>query len=135
MRLCLSRAAHYLTGMAILPRPSSPRAAWRDIRDVIAAPRKHKIVFAALSFAFPALLFWALIREAKIDEVWTPPTIIYVKQWPASRTAAEVRAQQARDLPAELARKKEREAAAEAQRQAYRRLADKMGIDVDKRRQ
>ncbi len=120
--------------MAILPRPSSPLAAWRDLRDFVGQPRKHKIVFAALSFALPAVIFWAMIREAKLDEVWVPPTIIYVKQWPASRTAAEARAQQAKDLPAEIARKREREAAAEAQRQAYRRLADKMGVDVDKQR-
>jgi hypothetical protein len=120
--------------MAILPKPSSPVAAWRDFRDVIAAPRKHKMVFAALSLAFPAMIFWAMAREAKGDEEWTPPTIIYVKQWSASRTAAEARAQQAIDLPAELAAKKEREDAAEAKRQAYRRLADNMGIDVDKQR-
>ena len=121
--------------MAILPRPSSPLAAWRDFRDVVRAPRKHKIVFAALSLTLPTLIFWAMIREAKMDEEWTPPTIIYVKQWPASRTVAEVRAQQAKDLPAEIALKKEREAQAEAQRQAYRRLARNIGVDVDKKRQ
>ena len=120
--------------MAIFPRPSSPRAAWRDLRDVVVAPRKHKMVFAALSLAFPALIFIGMAREAKVDEEWVPPTIIYVKQWPASRTAAEARAQQAKDLPAERAAKKARDDAAEAQRQAYRRLADKMGIDVDKQR-
>jgi hypothetical protein len=120
--------------MAILPRPSSPLAAWRDFRDFVGQPRKHKIVFAALSFALPAVIFWAMIREAKLDEVWVPPTIIYVKQWPASRSAAEARAQQAKDLPSEIARKKEREDAAEARRQSYRRLADNMGIDVDKQR-
>ncbi len=117
--------------MAILPRPSSPRAAWRDFRDAVAAPRKHKIVFAALSLAFPALIIIGMAREAKIDEEWTPPTIVYVKQWPASRTVAEVRVQQAKDLPAELAAKKAREAKAEATRQAYRRLARNMGVDVD----
>lgn len=110
-------------------------AAWRDLRDAVRAPRKHKIVFAALACVFPAFLLWAMIHDAKVDEEWIPPTIVYVKQWPASRTAEEVRAQQARDLPAELAAKKAREDAAEAKRQAYRRLADKMGIDVDKQRQ
>jgi hypothetical protein len=120
--------------MAILPRPSSPLAAWRDFRDFVRAPRKHKIVFAALSFTLPLGIFWAMIREAKIDEVWRPPTIIYVKQWPASRTVAEARAQQAKDLPAELAAKKARDDAAEARRQAYRRLARNIGIDVDKQR-
>ena len=120
--------------MAILPRPSSPLAAWRDFRDFVRAPRKHKIVFAALSLTLPLGIFWAMIREAKIDEVWKPPTIVYVKQWPASRTVAEARAQQAKDLPAELAAKKARDDAAEARRQSYRRLARNIGIDVDQQR-
>jgi hypothetical protein len=127
--------AFYLVAMAILPRPSSPLAAWRDFRDFVRAPRKHKIVFAALACVFPAFLLWAMVHDAKVNEEWVPPTIVYVKQWPASRTAAEARAQQAKDLPAELAAKKARDDAAEAKRQAYRRLAEKMGIDVDKQRQ
>lgn len=130
----MSAKALYLRAMAILPRPSSPIAAWRDFRDFARTPRKHKIVFAALACVFPAFLLWAMVHDAKVDEVWVPPTIVYVEQWPASRTAAEARAQQAKDLPAELAAKKARDDAAEARRQAYRRLADKMGIDVDKER-
>lgn len=117
--------------MSILPRPSSPRAAWHDFRDFVTAPRKHKIVFAAASFALPAAILLAMMQEAKVDEEWVPPVIVYVKQWPANRTAAEVRAQQALDLPAELAAKKARDDAAEARRQSYRRVADEFGIDVD----
>ena len=120
--------------MAIFPRPSSPRAALRDLREAISAPRKHKMVFAALSFAFPALIFIGMTRQAKIDEDYIPPTIVYVQQWPADRTLDQVRAQQAKDLPAELAARKEREAQAEAQRQAYRRLGKGLGIDVDRQR-
>lgn len=130
----MSAKALYLRAMAILPRPSSPLAAWRDFRDFARTPRKHKIVFAALACVFPVFLLWAMVHDAKVDEVWVPPTIVYVEQWPASRTAAEARAQQAKDLPAELAAKKARDDAAEARRQAYRRLADQMGIDVDKER-
>ena len=121
--------------MAILPKPSSPVGAIRDLIEVIRAPRKHKMVFAALSFVLPAAILVGMLQQAHVDEEWVPPTIVYVKQWPANRSIVDVRAQQARDLPAELAAKKEREAAAEATRQAYRRLADKMGIDVDKKRQ
>lgn len=120
--------------MAILPKPSSPLAAWRDFVAFVRAPRKHKMVFAALSFALPALIFIGMAQQAKVDAVWVPPTIVYVKQWPANRSIVEVRAQQAKDLPAELAAKKEREAAEEAQRQAFRRVADQFGIDVDKKR-
>ncbi len=120
--------------MALIPRSGSPLAALRDLRDFVAAPRKHKMVFAALSFALPALIIFGMLRQAHVDEVWVPPTIIYVKQWPANRSIVEVRAQQAKDLPAEIAAKKQRDAEAETTRQAFRRVADRFGIDVDKQR-
>lgn len=120
--------------MAILPRPSSPAGAVRDFIDFVRAPRKHKLLFFFVSLLFPLGLFAALLQEAKVDAVYVPPKIVYVQQWPASRTVEQVRAQQAKDLPAELARKKEREAAAERTRQAYRRIADALNIDVDEPR-
>ncbi len=118
--------------MAIFPRAVSPRAAWRDLRTAIAQPRKHRIVFAALSLALPAGIFLAMFNQAKVDEEWIPPKITYIRQWSADRSIAEVRAQQAVDLPKELAAKKAREDAAEARRQSYRRVADEFGIEVDK---
>ena len=80
------------------------------------------------------MIFIGMARQAKVDEDWVPPKITYIEQWPESRTIAEVRAQQARDLPAELAAKKERDDAAAAKRRAYRRVADEFGIDVNPRK-
>jgi hypothetical protein len=119
--------------MAILPRPSSPFAALRDFIDFVRAPRKHKLLFFFLALLGPIGLFAALLQQAKVDAVYVPPKIVYFKQWPASRTVEEVRAQQAKDLPAELAAKKEREAAAERTKQAYRKIAKALHIDVDEK--
>lgn len=119
--------------MAILPRPSAPIAAFRDFIEFVRAPRKHKLLFFCLSLLGPVALFAALLQEAETDAVYVPPKIVYFKQWPASRTVEDVRAQQAKDLPAELAAKKQREAAAERTKQAYRRIADALHIDVDEK--
>jgi hypothetical protein len=119
--------------MAILPRPSSPVSAIRDFIDFVRAPRKHKVLFFFLSLLGPIGLFAALLQEAETDAVYVPPKIVYFKQWRADRTVEEVRAQQAKDLPAELARKKERDEAAERTRQAYRRIANALHIDVDEK--
>jgi hypothetical protein len=119
--------------MAILPRPSSPIGAIRDFIDFVRAPRKHKLLFFFVSLLFPLGLFAALLQQAKVDADYVPPKIVYFQQWPADRTVVQVRAQQAKDLPAELARKKEREAAAERTKQAYRKIADALNIDVDEK--
>lgn len=120
--------------MEILPRPSSPVNAFRDLRDAVMAPRKHKLLFFLLSLLGPLAIFGAMIQEAETDKVERPVSIVYIQQWPATRTVEDVRAQQAKDLPAELARKKEREAAAERTKQAYRKIADALYIDVDEKR-
>lgn len=120
--------------MAIFPKRPSITEAWRDLRDFVVAPRPHKIVFLAAALAAPVGLFEAFLQQAKVDTDYIPPAIIYVKQWDANRSVEDVKRQQAIDLPGELAAKKAREAEAEATRQAYRRVADQFGIDVDKKR-
>ena len=92
--------------MAFLPPPVSPRAAWLDALGYIRQRRRHQLVFAALSLAAPVVLISAFMNEFNRTAEWQPPTVIYVKQWSAERTLAEVRAQQAKDLPAELAARK-----------------------------
>jgi hypothetical protein len=118
----------------MLPKRVPLKAAWRDFRDFIVAPRPHKIVFVTAAFAAPVGLFAAMMQQARVDADYIPPKIVYVKQWEANRTIAQIKAQQAKDLPAELARKKAREAEAERQRQAYRKIGETLGIDVDEKR-
>ena len=107
--------------MAILPRPSSPRAAWRDMIGFVRERRRHQMVFAALAIGVTIAMLGAFVDEFNRKEVWKPPVVTYVKQWPASRSLADVRAQQARDLPAELAEKKRLEALEAEQRAQFQR--------------
>ena len=63
-----------------------------------------------------------------VKKEWKPPEVQYVQQWPASRTDAEARAQQAKDAPRELAEKKAEADAKLKRRQAFQRVAKQLGI-------
>jgi hypothetical protein len=112
--------------MAIFPKWVPLREGWRDFRSAITAPRKHKMVFAVASIGAPLGLLAAMFQQAKVDEDYIPPTIVYVKQWDASRTVADVKRQQAIDLPAELAEKKRIADLKEVRRKQFERVAKKM---------
>jgi len=105
-----------LRSMAFLPKPVSPRAAWRDATGFLRETRRHQLVIAALAIVCPALIIYALIDEFTVERVYEPPTIVYVEQWSAARSRAESAARIARDAPAERAEK-----AAQAAREAERR--------------
>lgn len=117
--------------MSIIPRPSSPRVAWRDAVTFMRQRRPHQIVFLALAIAIPILVFLAFINEFNRTPEWHPPEVMYVQQWSADRTRAEIAAQQARDLPAELAKKKQLEQWQAERRAQFKRARDalrKVGI-------
>jgi hypothetical protein len=118
----------------MFPKRAPMGEAWRDFRDFIVAPRPHKIVFVTAALAAPVGLFLAFVQQARVDADYIPPKIVYVQQWTADRTIAQIKAQQAKDLPGEIARKKAQEAKAERQRQVYRKLGETLGIDVDAKR-
>ena len=105
--------------MAILPPLSSPKKLVADLRAFLAARQKHQLVFAALSVAIPASLAIQFYFQPEAHIPYKPPEVVYVQQWSKARTDAEVKAQQAKDAPAERqARKEQAEAEAEHLRQA-----------------
>jgi hypothetical protein len=117
--------------MSLIPRPASPRVAWRDAISFMRQRRPHQIVFVALAIGIPILVVLAFMNEFNRAPEWHPPEVMYVKQWSAERTRAEIMAQQARDLPAELAKKKQIEEFQAEQRAQFKRARDalrKVGI-------
>lgn len=112
--------------MAIFPKRVPIREAWADLKAAVVAPRKHKIVFATASIGAPLGLFAALSQQARVDEEWVPPQIVYIKQWDATRTVTDARAQQAKDLPAERAEKARIAALREERRKQFERVANTM---------
>lgn len=105
--------------MGYFPKPSTPRAAWRDLRSFFATRQKHQYVVAALSVAIPVLVILGFIHDSNIAP--PPPQMWYLPSWPATRTDAEIVAQQKID-------QREKDKAAAEKRAEFQRLAKELGI-------
>lgn len=105
-----------------IPRPSKPSVLLRDLRAFLRGEQRYKLLFGLLSLLMPALLIAGFYVDSRRD----PPKreMYFLPSWPADRPDAEIIAQQKID-------QKKKEAAQEAKRQEYQRLADKLGIEVD----
>ena len=114
--------------MAMFPRPVRPSRALGDLFSVIGQPQRHQVVIAILAVALTAAMVWAVVEQFRPKEEWKAAEVMYVKQWPKTRTAADVRAQQAIDAPREAAERKKAEAEAAERRRQFDRVAKMMGI-------
>lgn len=106
------------------------------IADLIAffrEPRPHQWLVLGLAVLFPAIIVGLFLASFRFEQEYVPPEVTYVTQWDASRSRAEIMAQQAKDLPKELAERERIRKAEEERRQQYRRVADMMGIEVDRK--
>lgn len=112
--------------MAFLPRPSSPRVAWRDLKLFLSQRRKHEIVFAMLAIFFPAMIIWGFYIDSDFEKAYERPEIIWVKNYEAGRTRADIVAQQQRDLPGEIAERQRIEKLLAERRAPFKRLDKKL---------
>lgn len=120
----MTLSAAYLPPMNFFSR-MSPFTAIRDLRVFLSHRQKHELAFLALSVVITTLLIAGFVKDSHIEKVYKRD-IIYVQNWRADRTDEEVRAQQAKDLPGELARK-EAFAKKQAERRAqFKRVDDKL---------
>lgn len=103
-----------------LPRPARPTALIADVRRFLADGGRHRLLFGALAIAMPLLIIALFVRDAR--DLGPGRTITYVTQWPATRTDAEIVAQQKVD------QKLKAKADAE-KRAAYQRLQKELGIE------
>jgi len=111
--------------MAILPRPVSPKAAWRDLKFFLAQRQKHELLFATLAGCATMLLLTGFYFDSRVEKEWHRD-ITYVESWPLTRTDAEIIA----DLKKNEIAKKERAARIaakkEERRQQFERLDKKL---------
>lgn len=105
-----------------IPRPSKPSALLRDLRAFLGGEHRHRLLFGFLSLLMPALLIAGFYVDSRRDP--PKPEMYFIPSWPADRSDAQIIAQQKID-------QKKKDAEREAKRQEYRRLADKLGIDVN----
>ena len=106
--------------MAIFPRPVSPRAAWRDFRAFLRQRGREQWIGAALAILVTIIIIIEFLVDSQINTA-PPPRIIYVQEYKANRTDAEIIAQQKIDQAATQAAQKEK------QRQ-FQKLAKQLGM-------
>jgi hypothetical protein len=112
-------------------RRVSPIKASNDLYSYLRRRRPHQIVFLALAFALTFGMFELFMIDTRIVRPYTRD-IVYVEQWRADRTNAQIIAQQKLDLPKEKAAR-DAQAKADAQRRlAFKHMEDQLkavGLD------
>ena len=114
----------YLTVMA-LPRPASPAAAYRDLRDFFAARQKHEVGFALLAIAVPAFFILMFVLSAK-ETPYKDPDIVFILDYSGNRTDAQIIAQQKIDQAKARAQKAKEDAEEERRRQFFKDIGNGM---------
>ena len=106
--------------MSWFPRPSSPRAALRDLASFIRQREREHVIGAALAFLVTAIIVIEFVVDAKIGTA-PPPQIYEVELYPSNRTDAEIIADQKKDQAA-------RDAAKKAQMLEFQKLEKRLGM-------
>ncbi|MCP1469976.1 hypothetical protein J3E64_001663 [Sphingobium sp. OAS761] len=115
-------ALDYRGGMAIFPRPVSPKSALGDFWSYFRQQRSHKWPLLGLSVALTWVIVWTFVIDANTNTMPTRNKIIYVQSWDASRSDAAIILQQKIDFA-------KREAALEKQQKKMQGWADAFGIE------
>lgn len=101
-----------------LPRPASPRALWADLRTFAAERRPHHWMGVAVALVMPIAIVILFIVDGRTN-IAPGRQIQFVDSWPATRTDAEIIADQKKDQAAREKAQKERQA-------EYKKLDDKL---------
>ncbi|QCB41211.1 hypothetical protein E5673_02375 [Sphingomonas sp. PAMC26645] len=103
----------------------SPIAAYQDLRLFFSQRRPYELFFLAAALGVTSFLIYAFMKDSYVEKEYRPK-IIYVEQWPADRTDAQIEAQQKIDAPIKAKALAEQKAREDAQRESFKRLDDKL---------
>jgi len=118
------RGQPYLVAVRYLAR-FSPIAAYRDLRLFLSHRQPYELWFGILAILITSLVLFAFVKDSHFEKVYKE-NIVYVQQWKADRTDAEIVAQQKVDQPAIDQRKAEFEAKRKERQAEFKRLDDKL---------
>lgn len=90
-----------------LPRPSGPRALWKDLAAFWRGRPRRQWVAGTLAVAIPIGILVSFYLDSYTN-VRPRQTIIYVESWRADRSDAEIKAKQQADLAERRAREERR---------------------------
>ena len=106
--------------MSWFPRPVGPRAAFADLRAFLGQREREHYIGAALALLVTIIIIIEFFVDSKINTA-PPPRIVYAKSWDASRTDAEIIADQKKHQ-AEL------KAAQEERQRQFQKLEKQLGM-------
>ncbi|HEX8840900.1 MAG TPA: hypothetical protein VF757_01240 [Sphingomicrobium sp.] len=106
--------------MSWFPRPSSPRAAFRDLAAFMRQRSREQVIGACLAFLVTAIIVIEFLVDAKIGTA-PPPQIVYADLYPSNRTDAEIVADQKKDQA-------NKEAAAKERQKQFQKLEKQFGM-------
>jgi len=84
--------------MAVFPRPARPSAVVADVKRIWrSSTNRYKLVFGALAIGMTSIVITGFILESRWGVLPEGPQVVYATDWPATRTDAEIKAQQRAD--------------------------------------
>ena len=101
----------------------SPIRAIQDLRVFLSHRHPYELGFLFLSIVITGLIIAAFVKDSHFERTYKRD-IIYVQNWRADRSDAEIRAQLAKDAPIEKARRDEFLKAQEERKAAFKRYDD-----------
>lgn len=106
--------------MAVLPPISRPSVALRDLLAFLRQRSREQVIGLCLAVLVTTIIVIVFLVDSKINTA-PPPQIIYVENYSANRTDAEIIADQKRDQAA-------REAAAKERQRQFQKLEKQLGM-------
>lgn len=107
--------------MGFFPPMHSPKAALRDLFAVVRRGGREQAIAAGLALFITVTIIAIFLIDAKVNTA-PPVTVTYVDSWSASRTDAEIKADQVTD-------QKAREKRAAARQEQFKEIANTFGIE------
>ena len=109
-----------LPPMAVLPPMSRPSVALRDLMAFMRQRSREQVIGFCLAVLVTTIIVIVFLVDSKINTA-PPPQIIYVENYSANRTDAEIIAQQKVDQA-------KRDAAAREKRRKFQELEKQLGM-------
>jgi len=107
--------------MSWFPKPSSPRAAFRDLLAFLRQRSREQVIGACLAFLVTAIIVIEFLVDAQIGTA-PPPQVVDVELYSPNRTDADIRADQKKDQA-------EKAAAQKAKQEQFQKLAKQFDIE------
>jgi hypothetical protein len=107
--------------MSWFPRPSSPRAALRDLISFVRQREREHVIGGALAVLITIIIVIEFLVDSNIGTT-PPPQVVEVELYAPNRTDADIIADQKKDQA-------KKEAAEQERRRQFQQLEKRLGIE------